>query len=148
MTPDAANAAAAIPTSTSNVTVQEEAKQRAGASAFTNSQGQKLGNLRAFGDVLGTIGRGQARDAMTIGQIGGFKRGSASILPHELEEANSAGAGMKFFGAVLGGAGSLATSAGINGFGGDTIANSPRSRWAPIHGEDFARRKRARASLA
>lgn len=123
-TPDAANAAAAMPTSTSNVTIQEEAKQRAKASAFTDEQGTRLGDLRAFGDVLGSIGRNQARDAMSIGQIGGFKRGSASILPNELDAANSAGAGARFLGDVLGGAGSIATSAGVSGFGGDTIANS------------------------
>lgn len=125
-TPDGANAAAAIPISTSNVTVQEEAKQRGKASAFTDAQGKNLGQLRAFGDVLGGISREQARDASAIGQIGGFKRGSSSVLPYELEAANSKGAKMKFLGDVLGGAGSLATSAGLGGATlGSTAATAP-----------------------
>lgn len=112
------NAAAAqeqsvAPTS-SNITMREEQKQRGNAKAFTDEQGKRLGDLRAFGDVLGGIGRLQARDASQIGQIGGFKRGSSAVLPYELEAANSAGGGAKVFGDLLGVAGSFATAKGLS----------------------------------
>lgn len=113
----AGNAAAAqsmLPTSGSAITVREEAKQRAGAKDFTDQQGQALGQMRSFGDLLGGIGRNQARDATTIGQIGGFKKGSSGIVPLELEAANSAGDGAKFFGDLMGLGGSLAMNAGLS----------------------------------
>ena len=122
--------AEALPTSTSNITVQEENKQRDQARDFTNAQGMALGNLRSFGDLLGGIGREQARDASLIGQIGGFKVGSSGVLPYELDEASQAGNGMKLFGDILGGAGSIATGAGLSGqglfgFGAMPAANQP-----------------------
>lgn len=112
---DEVNAAAELPRSASAITVNEENQQRADARNFTDNQGEKLGQLRAFGDLLGGIGRDQARDAMSIGQIGGFKRGSSSILPYEMEAANQKGAGAAMFGDILGGLGSIATSSGISG---------------------------------
>lgn len=95
--------------------MREEAKQRGQATAFANQQGQALGKLRAFGDVLGSISRDQARDAGTIGQIGGFKRGSSNIVPLELDQANQAGAGFNMLGDVLGLGGSLALGKGLSG---------------------------------
>ncbi len=109
--------AEALPSSTSNITVREEERQRNNAQQFTNQQGQALGQLRSFGDFLGGIGRDQARDASLIGQIGGFKMGSQGVLPYELDEAGKAGDGMRFFGDLLGGAGSVATGAGLSGQG-------------------------------
>lgn len=109
--------AEALPTSTSNIVVAEEAKQRGKARDFTEQSGKALGDLRAFGDVLGGIGREQARDAGEIGQIGSFKQGSSGVLPYELDAANQKGAGLKLLGDVLGGAGSVATSAGLSGGG-------------------------------
>lgn len=106
-----------MPTSTSNIVVKEEAKQRDKARALTDQSGAALGELRAFGDVLGTISRDQARDAGAVGQIGGFKSGSSGVLPFELDEAGRAGDGMKLFGDILGGAGSVATGAGLSGGG-------------------------------
>jgi len=113
-----ANAAATqettVPQSGSNITVQEEAKQRGQAREFTDNQGEALGDLRSFGDLIGTIGRGQARDASQIGQIGGFKRGSSNVLPFELEAANGAGAGAQMFGDILGLGGSVALGKGLS----------------------------------
>lgn len=116
-----------LPSSSSNVTVQEEERQRAKARQFTDQAGAALGELRSFGDLLGGIGRDQARDASQIGQIGGFKAGSSNVLPFELDTASKAGDGLKLFGDVLGGAGSIATGAGLSGqglfgFGGMTPA--------------------------
>jgi hypothetical protein len=107
-------AAAALPTSASNITVTEEAKQRGLAKDMTDKTGAALGNLRSFGDLLGSTSRLQARDAMNVGQIGGFKRGSSNVLSYELDAANSKGQGLRTFADILGGVGSLATNAGLS----------------------------------
>jgi hypothetical protein len=106
---------AMLPTSGSKITVQEAGKQSNLAKAFTDQQGEALGKLRSFGDVLGGIGREQARDAGSIGQINSFKRASSGIVPLELEAANSAGNGMKLFGDILGMGGSIMMNGGLKG---------------------------------
>lgn len=106
---------AMLPTSGSDITVQEVGKQTGLAKAFTDQQGNALGQLRSFGDVLGGIGRSQARDAGTVGQLNSFKRASSGIVPLELEAANSAGNGMKMLGDILGMGGSLAMNGGLKG---------------------------------
>jgi hypothetical protein len=124
------------PQSGSSLTVREEQKQRDKATAFTDQQGEALGNLRAFGDLLGGISRDQARDASQIGQIGGFKRGSSNVIPLELEAANQKGSGMRLFGDVLGLGGSLALNKGLGGsFVGSTptvAAAAPTTFSAPV----------------
>lgn len=95
--------------------MREEANQRGKATNYANQQGQALGNLRAFGDLLGGISREQAQDASMIGQIGGFKRGSSNVTPLELEAANQKGAGARMFGDLLGLGGSLALNKGLGG---------------------------------
>lgn len=107
--------ASAPPASTSAIAVREEDKQRGAARDFTNQQADALGQLRSFGDVLGGISRGQGRDAMQIGTIGGLKRGSAGIVPFELDAAAEAGDGMRFLGDLLAGAGNISTGAGLSG---------------------------------
>lgn len=119
------SAEAAVPTSSSNITVREEAKQRGKATDFTNRTGIALGNLRSFGDLLGDTSRLQARDASQIGQIGGFKRGSSNVLGYELDDANNKGSGMRLLGDLAGGFGGVALNAGLSGgnlFGGATGA--------------------------
>ncbi len=115
-----------MPQSSSNITVQADTKARGDARAFTDKTGRALGDLRSFGDLMGELGRGTARDAGYVGQIGGFKKGSSAVLPHELEAANSKGSGMKMLGDVLGGIGKVGLSAGLSGaspFGGPAITN-------------------------
>jgi hypothetical protein len=106
---------AALPTSASNITVREEAKQRGQAQDFTDKTGSALGQLRSFGDVLGDKSREQARAAGLIGQLGGFKQGSSGALNYELDSASHAGDGLKTFGDILGGVGGLTTKAGLAG---------------------------------
>ncbi|SEG65024.1 hypothetical protein [Bosea lathyri] len=125
-------AGALIPQSGSNVTVQNETKERGKARTDTNDLAAKRGELRAFGDVLGGTGRLQARDAARIGQIGGFKKGSSDVTSLELDAASGAGNGIKSIGDLLGGIGSIATGAGLKGSfagtglgaGAKTVANS------------------------
>lgn len=113
---DTANASAAsvMPTATNDIVTREIGKQSDNAKAFTDQQGTALGNLRSFGDLMGGLSRGTARDAGYIGQIGGFKQGSSAVLPYELEAAAQKGAGWRTFGDILGAAGSMYTGKGIN----------------------------------
>lgn len=124
----------AAPASSSNITVQEENKQRAAADAFTDKTGAALGEMRSFGDLLGGISREQARDATQVGVLGGFKRGSSSVVPYELDEASHAGDSMKMFGDILNMGGSLAMSGGLGGgslFGGAAPASNIVARTTP-----------------
>jgi hypothetical protein len=105
------------PASSSNITVQEQARQGEKASAYSGQQAAARGNLRSFGDLLGGIGRLQGEDALKIGQIGGFEQGSAGVLPYELEAANGAGGNARLLGDVLGGLGKIGMTAGLSGGG-------------------------------
>ena len=113
---DTANASAGsvMPSATNDIVQREIDKQSGDAAAFTGQQGTARGALRSFGDLLGGVSLDQARDAGYIGQINGFRQGSSSVLPHELEAANQKGAGMRFLGDILGAGGSIATPMGIN----------------------------------
>lgn len=114
--PDAGTPAAAVmPTSSSDIVNQDLTKKQGEAQGYVDQQGAALGKLRSFGDLLGDTTRLQGRDAGLIGQVNGFKQGSNSIVPLELNQAATAGDGWRLFGDILGGAGSVATGAGING---------------------------------
>lgn len=102
-----------MPTSASNIVTQEVAKQAGQAKDFTNQQGQALGSMRAFGDLLGGISRDTARDAGYLNQTLGFKKGWAGVLPYELEAANQKGGSMKMLGDILGGLGSIGMSSAL-----------------------------------
>jgi len=103
------------PTTTSVVTQNETAKQKGEAGKYVGQQAKALGTLRSFGDYLGGVSRLQARDAGTIGQIGGYKKGSAEVTPFELDAAGHAGDNMKLFGDILQTAGGAATAKGLQG---------------------------------
>jgi hypothetical protein len=111
------DAPSAIPVNSSgNVTINREmAKKSSEASAYGDQQDYALSNLRSFGDLLGTIGRGQARDASQISQINGFKQGSANILPYELEAANGKGNSLRTLGAILQAGGAAMMGGGMGG---------------------------------
>jgi hypothetical protein len=102
-----------LPSSTSDVVNQEQAKQEAKGQAYVDQQGTALANMRSFGDLLGEISTKQARDASQVGQIGGFKQASNNVVPLELNQAQSAGDMAKFIADILQGGSRVATSAGI-----------------------------------
>lgn len=108
-----ATAASALPSALNDIVQREIDKQNNLAGAFTGQQAGARGRLRSFGDLLGGVSREQARDAGLIGQIGGFQRGSSSVLPYELEDANKKGSGFRFLGDVLGGLGSIGMTSGV-----------------------------------
>ncbi|MFY9292830.1 MAG: hypothetical protein WAP03_19365, partial [Methylorubrum rhodinum] len=99
----------------SNITVQEEARQRGQARAYSQRQAGALGELRGFGDMLGTLSRQQARTSGEIGQIGGFMSGNSAVLPLQLDAASRAGDTMATLGGLAGGFGRLGISAGLGG---------------------------------
>lgn len=124
-----ADAPTEVAPDSANILVKTEtAKQLGKAKAYGDQQDRALGNLRAFGDLLGGISREQAGDAAQLGTIGSFMKGSNAILPLELDAANSAGSGWKTAGTVLGAGGSLLTSAGIGGAG---------PSWGSLFGSSF-----------
>jgi hypothetical protein len=98
-----------------NITTQAEANQRSIADAYSQQQATALGGLRAFGDTMGTAARAQARDAGQIGQIGNFMKGSASVLPFELNAASHAGDTFKTLGGLASGLGKVGVAAGSSG---------------------------------
>lgn len=104
-----------LPASASGITVAEEGKQRGQATQYAEQQGQALGELRSFGDLMGEIGRSTGRDASLLNQIGGFKQGSSNVLPYELDAASKKGSGAKTLGDILGLAGNTAVAAGVSG---------------------------------
>lgn len=120
-TPAAGVTGGAIPTSASNLTVQEGKKQGDKVGAFNTQQGAALANLRSFSDVLGTAGRGLAQDRADLANIGSFRQGSAAITPLFLDAASHAGDSQRQWGDILGGIGKIATTAGLSG-GGKTIS--------------------------
>jgi hypothetical protein len=110
-------AGALMPTSSSDIVTREVGRANAAASDAIGKQAAALGDFRAFGDLLGEKSLSQARDAGNIAQIGGFKKGSAGVLPYELEAANSKGQALGLLADLLGGSGSVVTSASISGGG-------------------------------
>lgn len=127
--PQAAPAGTEPPTEGSNITVQEEAKQRGKARTYSAGQADALGDMRGFGDLLGTLSRAQARDAGQIGQLGSFMSGNTGVLPISLDAAAQAGNGMKTLGGLAGGLGKLGVTAGLSGgFGGaDAVTSAAKS---------------------
>lgn len=110
-----ATAGTVLPSSSSQLVQTEQDKQGDKARAYTDQQATALGALRSFGDLMGGIGRDQARDSGYVGQLGNFMRGSSNVLGLELEQANHAGDGLKTFGDLLSGVGSISTAYGLSG---------------------------------
>lgn len=104
-----------LPGATSDLLANELAKRMALSKAYTGQQATALGNLRSFGDLMGTIGRSQAQDAGKISEINNFKRGSASVVPYELDAAGHAGDTYKFWGDIANGLEKVGTTAALSG---------------------------------
>jgi hypothetical protein len=108
------------PASSSNIVMSREGAAMDKAKGETDARAANLGNLRAFGDVLGTASRMQGRDAGQLGLIGSMRRGSQSVLPLELEAAMTKGRGLRTLGDILS-AGSMLTGSGMAGGMADSI---------------------------
>lgn len=113
------------PASSSNIVMSREGAAMDKSKASTDARAVNLGALRAFGDVFGDVSRMQGRDAGQLGLLGSMRRGSQSVLPMELEAAQSVGGNWRLLGDLLS-AGSMfaGTGAGAGMFGqGGSITN-------------------------
>jgi hypothetical protein len=106
---------AALPQTSSNLTIQNDARERDEASAFAGQQGEAVARMRSFSDLFGGLDRATARDGSQIGMLGGFKRGSQGALPFELEAAAQQGQGMRGLADALGLFGGVGVNAGLSG---------------------------------
>jgi len=111
-----------MPASTSAPTNVALAQEMAGAHADSDQQADALGGVMGFGDYLGGLNRSTARDASQVGQLGGFKTGSARITPLELEAANQKGAKAALLADLLGLGGRVALGSAV---GGGTLTGTP-----------------------
>lgn len=116
VTPNTPLTVAPVPAPTSDLVQREVDNRNRVADAYVSHQGDTLANLRSFGDLFAGIGRGQARDAQLVGQIGGFKKGSASVEQLELDNANRAGNDLKMWADIASGLGKVGLTAGLSGF--------------------------------
>ena len=139
-----ADAGTVAPEGAASITVREMAKQAGAAKGRTDANAQRLANTRAFGDLLGQQMTGIQRNSSNIDQLTGFRRGSSDALTFELDSAAQQGAGKRFLGDLLGGAGALvggyAAQAGagnpiitnaIGRIGGDPLTRSLRGAGVP-----------------
>lgn len=120
---------AMLPRTSSNITMQNDERERGEATDFANQQGEAMARMRSFADLFGELGRGTAQDASQIGMLGGFKQGSQGALPFELEAASMKGGNLRNAADIMGGLGSIGLNAGLSGaqmpslFGPKTSAN-------------------------
>lgn len=121
------------PAATGGVITQGQKASSKAVSADLTRRGDARADLRSFSDVLGRMGDRTGRDTSQLNMLGGFKRGSANLLPYELEEAASAGEGYQLLGDILGGVSSIGLNAGLSGtslpgFGGTPVPPLPTPR--------------------
>jgi hypothetical protein len=114
-TPTTPNTIAALPASTNDVVNREIANKSGIASAFGTQQGNALGTLHSFGDLMGNISRGQAHDTQAVGQLGNFKAGDTAVTQILLDNANRAGNTDAAIGNILGGLGKVGATAAFSG---------------------------------
>lgn len=92
----------AAPPTSSNIVATRSRAEAAGARKENQQRAGQLAELRSFGDLFGTTGFGMSRDAGDVTRVNSFRRGSASVLPAEMERANYAGGGFRTLGDLLG----------------------------------------------
>lgn len=115
VTPNTQYTAAPLPPTGSALTQREIGTRTGIADNYVAHQGDTLANLRSFGDLMGNIGRGQAKDAQLVGQIGGFKKNSTGVENLELDNANRAGNEQKMWADITAGLGKVGLTAGLSG---------------------------------
>lgn len=115
VTPNTPYTSQPLPPVSSDLVAREVANKGDIAKAYVDHQADALANLKSFGDLFSGIGRGQARDAQLVGQVGGFKKGSAGVEQLELDNANRAGNSLKMWADIASGLGKVGLTAGLSG---------------------------------
>jgi hypothetical protein len=99
-------------------------RRLAGSAQTARDEGGRLGALGAFKDLNFGNAISLGRSGQQQGMLGGFSRGSADLVPMEMDIAGQRGQGWQSFGRLLSGVGSLTGMAGayglnpFKGFGG------------------------------
>lgn len=115
VTPNTELTTAPLPPVSGNLVQREIDKKNGQAQDYVAHQGDTLAQLRSFGDLMGGIGRLQARDAQSVGQIGGFKKGSQGVEALELDAANHAGDDKVALANIFSGLGKVGLTAALSG---------------------------------
>jgi hypothetical protein len=117
-------------------------RQRGLAAAFSNQQAGARANLGGWSDALFGARTGIARAGQGAAQESSFSRGSASLLPGDMQAAAQRGANWRMAGDLVAGGGNLAagTYGGPNGWG-SLFSSAPA---APVGA--FARATTGRAA--
>lgn len=105
----------ALPQSDSNLVVSGDIAQGEKTRLGTMDDARRRADFQSFGSYFGDMNRTQARGAGEIGMLGGFKRGSSSVLPSELDVAAMKGKNWMMLGDLLN-AGAGIAGAGKKGF--------------------------------
>lgn len=105
----------ALPQSDNVTVASRAADSSAEAKDFTDKRAEGLSDFRSFADMFGSVGREQAQDASLIDMIGGFKRGSQSVLPLELEEAAQKGGNLRLLADLFGLGSAMTTGPALGG---------------------------------
>jgi hypothetical protein len=109
-----------LPGSSSAPTVVGAAKDTAakGSAATSAKLAKALGALGGFNDQMQGLNIGIGRDSQQIGQISGFKAGSAGVLDSELNAASQKGSFLRGLGSLASSIGSAWLAGGGGGLGG------------------------------
>lgn len=104
------------------IVMEDAANKRAAANADVRSVGDARARLGAYGDV--TLGNkiSNSNTGNTLGMLGGFARGSANLLPGEVQAAMAKHAGDRKGQELLGTALTMYGGFGAPGVGGATAA--------------------------
>lgn len=98
---------------------------------FSKDQGRAQGRLSSFGDLAFDNNVDLTRSGISQARIGGFSRGSSGVVPLELADAANSGSGLRSFGGLLRGAGTVASLAGVLGAAGGVGAPTALGPQAP-----------------
>lgn len=109
--------------SASAVINDEAARQSSRATAFAAQQGNAKAALQSFGDLQFNNSIYNNRAGNQLGTLGNFMRGSANVLPYEMEAASHKGDGLNALGSILQLGGTVAgVGAGAGWWGGGEAA--------------------------
>jgi hypothetical protein len=109
-----------LPTTSSAPQIVATAGERAGAksAAATGSLAKALAAMSGFGDLQQKTNIDIGRNDQSIGQIGGFMRGSLGALQPEMDAAKTRGGNLRMLGGLAQSIGQAMLSGGMGGGGG------------------------------
>lgn len=109
------------------IVATEGARAGAKSAAATGSLARALASMSGFGDLQQKTNIDIGRNDQSIGQIGGFMKGSLDALQPEMDAAKLKGGNLRMLGSLAQSIGSSMISGGLGGGGasGASIASTP-----------------------